>query len=112
MPFAVFRQHQRKLLAVFAIMAMIGFVLSDTLPRWMNSGGASAQDLEVAKLYGQKIHLSDLALMNQKRQRANRFMYYADRLTPSSSNTKPTDWEFPTPPPSPATGSTSRPAAP
>ena len=80
MPFAVFRQHQRKLLAVFAIMAMIGFVLSDTLPRWMNSGGASAQDLEVAKLYGQKIHLSDLAMMNQKRQRANRFMYYADRF--------------------------------
>ena len=80
MPFAVFRQHQRKLLAVFAILAMIGFVLSDTLPRWMNSGGLSDKDLEVAELYGKKIHLSDLALMNQKRQRANRFMYYADRF--------------------------------
>ena len=80
MPFAVFRQHQRKLLAVFAILAMIGFVLSDTLPRWMNSGGVSDKDLVVAELYGKKIHLSDLAAMNQKRQRANRFMYYADRF--------------------------------
>ena len=80
MPFAVFRQHQRKLLAVFAILAMIGFVLSDTLPRWMNSGGMSDKDLVVAELYGKKIHLSDLAVMNQKRQRANRFMYYADRF--------------------------------
>ena len=80
MPFAIFRQHQRKLLAVFAILAMIGFVLSDTLPRWINSGGMNDRDLEVATLYGKKIHLSDLALVNQKRQRANRFMYYADRF--------------------------------
>ena len=77
MPFAVFRQHQRKLLAVFAILAMIGFVLSDTLPRWMNSGGVNNRDLAVAEIYGKKIHLSDLARMNEKRQRANRFMYYA-----------------------------------
>jgi hypothetical protein len=77
MPFAVFRQHQRKLLAVFAILAMIGFVLSDTLPRWMNSGGVNNRDLVVAELYGKKIHLSDLAKMNEKRQRANRFMFYA-----------------------------------
>ena len=83
MPFAIFRQHQRKLLAVFAILAMIGFVLSDTLPRWMNSGGMNDRDLEVATLYGRKIHLSDLAAMNQKRQNANRFMYYADTVGPS-----------------------------
>jgi hypothetical protein len=80
MPFAIFRQHQRKLLAVFAILAMIGFVLSDTLPRWMNSGGMSDKDLQVAELFGKKIHLSDLAVMNQKRQNANRFMYYADKF--------------------------------
>src|SRR5205823_5927356 len=29
MPFAVFRRHQRKLLALFAILAMFGFVLAD-----------------------------------------------------------------------------------
>jgi hypothetical protein len=80
MPFAVFRQHQRKLLAVFAILAMIGFVLSDTLPRWINGDRVSAQDIVVAELYGKKIHLSDLARVNEKRQRANRFMYYADRF--------------------------------
>lgn len=74
MPFAVFRQHQRKLLALFAILAMIGFVLSDTLPRWMNSGGVSDRDLVVAELHGKKIHLSDLAAMRERRQRANRFM--------------------------------------
>ena len=79
MPFAVFRQHQRKLLAIFAILAMIGFVLSDTLPRWMNSGGVNNRDLVVAELYGKKIHLSDLAAMSQKRQMANRFMAYAGR---------------------------------
>jgi hypothetical protein len=78
--FAVFREHQRKLLAVFAILAMIGFVLSDTLPRWMNSGGLSDRDLVVAELYGKKIHLSDLAAMSQKRQMANRFMAFADRF--------------------------------
>ena len=32
MPFAVFRRHSKKLLAVFAILSMIGFVLSDSLP--------------------------------------------------------------------------------
>jgi hypothetical protein len=81
MPFAVFRQHQRKLLAVFAILAMIGFVLSDTLPRWINGDRVSAQDIVVAELYGKKIRLiSDLGRMNERRQRANRFMYYADRF--------------------------------
>jgi hypothetical protein len=79
MPFAVFRQHQRKLLAVFAILAMVGFVLSDTLPRWMNSGGTSDRDLEVAQLHGKKVHLSDLAMMRERRQRANRFMALARR---------------------------------
>ena len=86
MPFAVFRQHQRKLLAVFAILAMIGFVLSDTLPRWMNSGGRSTEDLLVAELYGKKIHLSDLGQMNEQRQRANRFMVYVDRSGSGNTN--------------------------
>jgi peptidyl-prolyl cis-trans isomerase D len=80
MPFAVFRQHQRKLLAVFAILAMIGFVLSDTLPRWMNSGGINDKDMEVAELYGKKIHQSDVARMQQKRRIANQFMGFADRF--------------------------------
>ena len=78
MPFAVFRQHQRKLLAVFAILAMIGFVLSDTLPRWMNSGRAE-KDTVVADLFGKKVYRSDLAQVEAQRIRANRFMAFADR---------------------------------
>ena len=38
MPFAVFRRHQRKLLAIFAILAMFGFVLADSLPRLLSGG--------------------------------------------------------------------------
>jgi len=76
MPFAVFRQHQRKLLAIFAIMAMVGFVLSDTLPRWINSGGVNNQDYVIADLFDRPVRRSDLALMDQQRQRANRFMAY------------------------------------
>ena len=37
MPFEVFRRHQRKLLAIFAILAMFGFVVSDSLPRLLSS---------------------------------------------------------------------------
>ena len=76
MPFAVFRQHQRKLLAVFAFMAMVGFVLSDTLPRWINSGGVNNEDYVVADLFDRPVRRSDLAVMDQERQRANRFMAY------------------------------------
>ena len=36
MPFAVFRRHQPKLLAVFAILAMFGFVVADSLPRLLS----------------------------------------------------------------------------
>ncbi len=39
MPFAVFRQHQKKMLAIIAILAMSGFVLSDSLYRLSNRGG-------------------------------------------------------------------------
>ena len=38
MPFAVFRRHQRKLLAIFAILAMFGFVVADSLPRLLSGG--------------------------------------------------------------------------
>ena len=76
MPFAVFRQHQRKLLAVFAILAMIGFVLSDTLPRWINSGGVNNRDYVVADLFDRQVRRSDLQAMDLERQRANRFMAY------------------------------------
>ena len=37
MPFEVFRRHQRKMLAIFAILAMFGFVVSDSLPKLLSS---------------------------------------------------------------------------
>ena len=73
MPFEVFRRHQKKLLAVFAILAMFGFVVSDSLPKLLNpnSGG---RDQEVVTLYGKTIYRSALNLMHEKRNNANIFM--------------------------------------
>ena len=42
MPFEVFRRHQRKLLAIFAILAMFGFVVSDSLPKLLNPNSGRA----------------------------------------------------------------------
>ncbi len=74
MPFAVFRRHQRKLLAVFGILAMIAFVLDPSLFRFWNGSGGNT-DPVVAKLYGKNIRRSDLYEMQVQRQNANRFMY-------------------------------------
>src|SRR4051812_9488307 len=75
MPFAVFRRHQRKLLAIFAILAMFGFVLADSLPRLLNSGyGGPNQDPVVVELYGTKLRRSDINEMMVQRTNANRFL--------------------------------------
>jgi len=67
MPFAVFRRHQRKLLAIFAILAMFGFVLADSLPRLLSGGyGGSTGDTVVAKLYGKSVHRSDIQVMAEE----------------------------------------------
>jgi peptidyl-prolyl cis-trans isomerase D len=75
MPFAVFRRHQRKLLAIFAILAMFGFVLADSLPRLLNAGyGGGNQNPEVVRLYGKSIRRSDVSDMATQRNNANLFM--------------------------------------
>lgn len=75
MPFAVFRRHQRKLLAIFAILAMFGFVLADSLPRLLSpSTGAGQRDPVVVELYHKKIHRSDLDEMAVQRNNANLFI--------------------------------------
>jgi hypothetical protein len=75
MPFAVFRRHQKKLLAIFAILAMFGFVLADSLPRLLSSGYAGgAGDPVVATIYGRKIRRSTLNEMAAQRNRANLFL--------------------------------------
>ena len=74
MPFAVFRRHQRKLLAVFGILAMLAFVLDPSLFRFWNGPGGNA-DPVIATLYGRKYRRSDLYEMQAQRNDANRFMY-------------------------------------
>ena len=72
MAFEVFRRHQRKLLAIFAILAMFGFVVSDSLPRLMSSN-AGGRDQPVVTLYGKTIFQSDLNEMARERSLANQF---------------------------------------
>ena len=74
MPFAVFRRHQRKLLAVFAILAMFGFVVADSLPRLLSGAPTAAGNTVVIDLYGGPVRRSDLMAMQNQRNNANLFM--------------------------------------
>ncbi|MCA1684698.1 MAG: SurA N-terminal domain-containing protein [Planctomycetia bacterium] len=74
MPFAVFRRHQRKLLAIFAILAMFSFVVADSLPRLLSGGPTIGGNPEVATLYGKSIRRSDVQEMAAERINANVFM--------------------------------------
>ncbi len=81
MPFEVFRRHQRKLLAIFAIMAMFGFIVSDSLPRLLSSGN-SGRDQKVVELYGRSVYQSQLNDMAKQRSRANMFVASLEPRTP------------------------------
>ena len=74
MPFAVFRRHQRKMIAVFGILAMIAFVLSDYLGRTASSRSGRGGNPVVVDLYGKPVHKSDLDQFAQLRSVANRFI--------------------------------------
>jgi peptidyl-prolyl cis-trans isomerase D len=73
MPFEVFRRHQKKLLAVLAIFAMVAFTLDFSLINRL-TGPAGAGDTVVVSLNGQKIRRSDLNQMAVQRTRANRLV--------------------------------------
>ena len=73
MPFEVFRRHQRKLLAIFAILAMFGFVVSDSLPKLLNPS-YGGRDQPVVKLYGKTVYRSALNEMLEQRSLANTFV--------------------------------------
>jgi len=81
MPFEVFRRHQRKLLAVFAMMAMFGFVVSDSLPRLLSSS-YSGRDEKVAELYGKTVYQSQLNDLARQRARANQFISSISQFMP------------------------------
>ena len=74
MPFAVFRRNQRKLLAIFTILAMFGFVVADSLPRLLNGGPSGANNPFIVELYGRSLYASDLFGMKEERGNANQFM--------------------------------------
>jgi peptidyl-prolyl cis-trans isomerase D len=81
MPFEVFRRHQRKLLAIFAILAMFGFVVSDSLPKLL-SPTYGGRDQAVVKLYGKTLYSSALREMLEERTIANRFVSLIPQLGP------------------------------
>ena len=89
MPFAVFRRHQRKLLAVFAILAMVAFVLDPSLFRFWNASGSASADPVVVSLYGKKYRRSDLNDMTLQRSSANRFMFELFALIQPQSRQMP-----------------------
>ena len=70
MPFAVFRRHQRKLLAIFAILAMFGFVLADSLPRLLNGDSTADADPVVVELKDRSIRSSEVNAMAAELDRA------------------------------------------
>lgn len=86
MPFEVFRRHQRKLLAIFAILAMFGFVLADSLPALLRGSdpGSAGQDDVVVKLKGRTLKRSDIARMRFERSRANFFLAQLDPNAPQA----------------------------
>ncbi len=69
----VLRRHQRKLLAVFAILAMISFVLSDSLTKLL-APSPTSRDQVVATLFGKSVYRSDLLSMQSQRVIANMFV--------------------------------------
>jgi peptidyl-prolyl cis-trans isomerase D len=73
MAFEVFRRHQKKLLAIFAILAMFSFVVSDSLPKLL-SPSSSSRDQPVVTLYGKTIYRSALNEMHERRNAANIFV--------------------------------------
>ncbi|MGC8639600.1 MAG: hypothetical protein ACP5XB_06940 [Isosphaeraceae bacterium] len=70
MPFEVFRRHQKKLLTVLGVLAMGAFVLSDSVPRWLNSN-TGGRDQKVVELYGRSVYQSQLNEIARQRSRAN-----------------------------------------
>jgi len=74
MPFAIFRRHQRKLLAIFAILAMFSFVVADSLPKLLSGSSMARGDTVVVDLNGRKVYRSEVSAMATERANANLFI--------------------------------------
>jgi peptidyl-prolyl cis-trans isomerase D len=75
MPFETFRRNQRPLLAVFALMAMFAFVVSDSLINFISGNGSGAnKDEVVVQLFGKDVKASEIGEMASQRAYANDFL--------------------------------------
>lgn len=74
MPFAIFRRNQKKLIAIFGIMAMLSFVVADTLPKLLAPSQGSNANPEVVQLYGKPVRRGDLESLARERYLANTFI--------------------------------------
>jgi peptidyl-prolyl cis-trans isomerase D len=74
MPFAVFRRHQRKMLAILAILAMIAFTMDIAFTRNFQGGVSGGSDPVVVELYGRSVRRSEIDRMKFERGRANLFL--------------------------------------
>jgi peptidyl-prolyl cis-trans isomerase D len=75
MPFETFRRYQKPMLAVFALMAMFVFVVSDSLMNYLGSRPDGQVDDEVvATLYGKEVKASRIGEMANQRAYANDFV--------------------------------------
>lgn len=80
MPFETFRRNQRPLLAVFGLMAMFAFVVSDSIMDFLSpSPTGMNSDETVATLYGEEIKASRLGELANQRAYAND--YFSRLLT-------------------------------
>ena len=80
-PFTVFRKHQKVLIAVAGLMAMIAFVFLPMVLQSMDHRGAAANPVVVStKQYG-NLKESDLYRMRGRRQRLLRFLETALQST-------------------------------
>ncbi len=79
-PFRIFRKHQKIMIAVLGILAMIAFVFLDPLIGALGGGGGGPEDREVVSTSYQTLHESDLQRMLQTRRILNEFLWQAYML--------------------------------
>lgn len=77
-PFAIMRKHQRTLLAGVTLLAIIVFVLGDSLSRSQSNGVAA--DKVVVETDAGDLTTNQINQLNNRRQTANRFIYRAAQI--------------------------------
>lgn len=75
MPLAVFRRHQKKMLAVIGLFAMFGFVAGGTTMNIFSGDPRAGENVEVATIFGRSVTRSEINEFARERLRANRFMH-------------------------------------